>query len=79
MTNNLTISAAAREFIEDDYQDNVWYNGDQRIESLDDIVPYFERFVQDCASWGRPVPDDLTPEMYFTVWNEIYTASINRE
>ena len=73
MTSAPIISAAAREFIQDDYQDNVWYNGDQRIEKLEDIAPYWDRFVHDCDTWGRPVPEDLTPEIYFIVWNEIYT------
>ena len=67
------ITPAARAFMEDEYQENVWSNGDERIESLDDIAHYWEQWKSDCKTWGVRVPRSLTPEIYFQVWNEIYT------
>lgn len=62
----------AREFVNDDYQENVWYNGDTPCCPVADLRESFETFKADCIACGREFPDDLTPELYFDLWNEEY-------
>ena len=68
----MIISPEALEFVQDDYQDNVWYNGDEPIGPIEELAHYWDEFVLDCNIWGRIVPADLTPEIYHKVWTEIY-------
>lgn len=61
------------EFVLDDFTDQGWYDAPAPL-ALDDIAPYWDEFLQDCRCCGRPVPEDLTPELYVTLWNDLYTA-----
>lgn len=67
------IPAEIIDFVLDDYQDNVWYNGDEPACPLEDLVQYWDRYVSDCATWGNPVPEGLTPELYHQIWSSEYT------
>ena len=60
------------EFVLDDYQENVWHNGDEPCSTVEEIETVWEEFVEDCGKYGREIPEGITPELYVAIWNEEY-------
>ena len=74
-----TVSAAVRDFVLDDFQETVWYDGVLPCPPAEELAPYFPQFLADCEDIGRPVPDGLTPEIYHSIWMEEYERRITNE
>jgi len=60
----------AYDFVIDDWRDASWYE-EQTPGTVEELAPYWNEFLQDCRSWGREIPEDLTLETYVTIWNEL--------
>lgn len=75
----LDVSDAVREFVLDDYQEVVWSDGDQPCDQPEVLAKYWDEFLRDCATWGRPVPDDLSPEVYYRLWMDEYNDRVKGE
>lgn len=66
------VSEEVREFVQDDFQETVWYDGVLPCDPPDVLAQYWGEFVADCATWGRHVPEGLNPDVYYQVWMEEY-------
>ena len=67
-----SVPAEVLDFVLDDYQENIYSSGDVPCPSAEELSFYWDQFVSDCATWGRPVPANLTPELYHDIWMQEY-------
>ena len=67
------------EFVLDDFQEAVWYDGVVQCPPAEELAKYFDEFISDCHESGRFVPEGLTPELYYTIWMEEYDRRMEEE
>ena len=63
------------DYIFADYQDNVWYNGDQPAGTVEELRPYWDEYVSDRKEMDYPVPEGLTVELYVEIWDLWYETT----
>lgn len=61
---------AVYEFVQDDWNDANYSDAPEQI-TVDDIAPYWDEMMKQCADNCRHVPLGLDPELYVVIWNSM--------
>ena len=75
----LQVSDDVLQFVLDDYQETVWYDGNLPCDPPDVLAQYWDEFITDCDTWGRSVPEGLNPEVYYRLWMDEYNDRVKGE
>lgn len=75
----LHVSDDVLQFVLDDYQETVWYDGNLPCDPPDVLAQYWDEFIADCDTWGRSVPEGLSPEVYYCLWMDEYNDRVKGE
>lgn len=68
----------AYKFVSDDWTDMNWYEQPQP-GTVEELAPYWDEMMEQARTCDREIPDDLTIELYVSIWNDLCATNKIKE